>query len=440
MGMLIVFTFKDYIANKPVVKTEFLAGLTTFLTMAYIIIVNPNILGSTGIPFDQVFTATIIATVIGTGIMALFANYPIAIAPGMGLNAYFASVVASHRGLPYQAAFSAVFIAAIIFVLLSFTPLRTTLIEAIPDNLKHAIATGIGLFIAFNGLRMSGIVASDKATYVTLGNLSAPSTLIALAGLVITLILMVRRVYGSIFIGIITGILALVTGPLSFHGSPVKLPTLPQGLLVYNPVTAITDVVHYGLYAAVFSFLLVTLFDNTGTVLGVAEQAGLMRDGRLPRAERTLLADSVATLAGSMFGTSPTSSYIESAAGVAIGGRTGLTALVVALLFLIAAFFSPVVQAISAVNAITGPALIIVGSLMASNIQRIKWDQFDEAFAAFIVLLTMPLTASIATGLAMGFIFYPLLKLVGGKGHTVHPLLYIFGLLFLFDLLFLSGH
>lgn len=422
-----------------VLRTEIIAGLTTFFTMCYIMVVNPLILADAKVPFEQAFSATVIATVIGTLTMALYARYPLAVAPGMGTNAYFTySVVQAHRGLTYQAAFSAVFIAAIIFVVISLTSLRQQLIEAIPDNLKHAITAGIGLFIAFIGLRLTGIVRANPSDLVALGDLHSPPVILALIGLVVTLILMSLRVNGALFLGmIIIGIIAFFTGQLHFDKGIVSLPTLPDGILVWNPVSAIGDVVTHGLYAAVFSFVLVTLFDTTGTVLGVTRQAGLMKGNVLPRAGRAMFADSLGTLVGSMFGTSPTSAYIESASGVAAGGRTGITALVVALLFVVGAFFSPVVAAVSGLAAITGPALIIVGSLMLGNVQYIKWDQFDEAFPAFIVILSMPLTSSIATGIALGFIFYPVMKVAGGRWREVHPLVYLFAVLFLLQLIFL---
>ncbi|MFS0577257.1 NCS2 family permease [Sporosarcina sp. 179-K 3D1 HS] len=420
-------------------KTEILAGMTTFLTMVYIVIVNPIILADAGVPFDQVFLATIIATVIGTLWMALFANYPIAIAPGMGLNAYFTSVVIASDGqLDYLTAFSAVFIAGLLFIILSMTPFREKLIESIPENLKHGITAGIGLFIAFLGLRLSGLVAPHEATLVRLGDLTSPPVLLTLFGLLVTIILMTLNVYGSIFIGMIaTGIVAFATKQLHFEGAPWKLPHLPEGLLVWNPVQAAGDVVSHGLYGVVFAFLIVTLFDTTGTMIGVAKQAGLMKGKSLPRARHALLADSVAATVGSMFGTSPTSAYIESSSGVAVGGRTGLTTLTVAVLFIGAAFFSPVVSALSGVSAITAPALIIVGSLMIGAVKQIDWDSFDEAFPAFLVILTMPLTSSIATGIALGFITYPLLKVVKGRGKQVPLLLYIFAVLFTYQLLFL---
>ncbi|MFD1927014.1 NCS2 family permease [Sporosarcina siberiensis] len=426
--------------HNTTVKTELLAGMTTFLTMAYIVIVNPIILAEAGVPFDQVFLATIIAAVIGTLWMALFANYPIAIAPGMGLNAYFTSVVSASNGqLDYMTAFSAVFIAGLLFVILSLTPFREKLIQSIPENLKNGITAGIGLFIAFIGLRLSGIVVHHETNLVQLGELTSPPVLLALFGLLVTVILMTLNIYGSIFIGmILTGILAVFTGQLEFKGSLTQIPSLPEGILVWNPVQAFGDVVSHGLYGVVLAFLIVTLFDTTGTMIGVAKQAGLMKGNTLPRARQALLADSVATSVGSMFGTSPTSAYIESSSGVAVGGRTGLTTLTVALLFIAAAFFGPLVSTLSGVSAITAPALIIVGSLMIGVVKNIEWDSFDEAFPAFLIILTMPLTSSIATGIALGFITYPILKVVKGKGKQVPILLYVFAALFTYQILFLA--
>ena len=426
--------------HNTTVKTEILAGMTTFLTMAYIVIVNPIILAEAGVPFDQVFLATIIAAVIGTLWMALFANYPIAIAPGMGLNAYFTSVVLGSNGqLDYMTAFSAVFIAGILFTILSLTPFREKLIESIPENLKHGITAGIGLFIAFIGLKLSGLVANHETNLVQLGDLSSPPVLLALFSLLVTVILMTLNIYGSIFIGMLmTGILAVFTGQLKFSGSPLQIPTLPEGILVWNPINAVGDVISHGLYGVVFAFLIVTLFDTTGTMIGVAKQAGLMKGKNLPRARQALLADSVATTVGSMFGTSPTSAYIESSSGVAVGGRTGLTTVTVAVLFIGAAFFGPFVSTLSGVAAITSPALIIVGSLMIGAVKHIDWDSFDEAFPAFLIILTMPLTSSIATGIALGFISYPIMKVVKGKAKQVPILLYIFAILFTYQLLFLA--
>ncbi len=431
-----LFRLKEH---KTTVKTEILAGMTTFLTMAYIVIVNPIILADAGVPFDQVFLATIIAATIGTLWMALFANYPIAIAPGMGLNAYFTSIVLSSDGqLDYMAAFSAVFIAGIFFVILSLTPFREKLIKSIPQNLKHGITAGIGLFIAFIGLRLSGLVASHETNLVQLGDLTSPPVLLALFGLLVTVVLMTLNVYGAIFIGmLLTGVVAFFTGQLKFTEVLWKIPNLPEGIIVWNPITAMGDVISHGLFGVVFAFLIVTMFDTTGTMIGVAKQAGLMKGDTLPRARHALLADSIAATIGSMFGTSPTSAYVESSSGVAVGGRTGLTTLTVAILFMLAAFFGPFVSALSGVSAITAPALIIVGSLMIGVVKEIDWDSFDEAFPAFLIILTMPLTSSIATGIALGFITYPLLKIVKGKWRQVPLLLYVFAVLFIYQLMFL---
>ncbi|MBS4218165.1 NCS2 family permease [Bacillus sp. FJAT-49711] len=424
--------------NNSNVKTELIAGLTTFLTMAYIIVVNPIILKDAGVPFEQVFSATIIATVIGTLWMAVAANYPIAIAPGMGLNAYFAYSVVGTHNISYQTAFAAVFIAGIIFIILSLTPFRKILIEAIPENLKHGITAGIGLFIAFIGMRMSGMIVAHPSNLVALGDLHSSGVILTLIGLAVTLILMALRVHGALFLGmIVTGIIAYFTGQLSFVDGLVQKPSLPEGLMVANPVSALVDVIQHSLYAVVFSFLLVTIFDTTGTMIGVAEQAGLMKGGSMPRVRQALLADSVATSVGALFGTSPTSAYVESTAGVAAGGRTGLTTVTVSVLFIIAAFFGPLVSAVSGIAAITSPALIIVGSLMMGAIAKIKWDELDEAFPAFLIILSMPLTSSIATGIALGFISFPILKVVTGKWKAVHPLVYIFAVLFLYQLVFL---
>ena len=426
--------------NGTTVKTELFAGLTTFLTMAYVIIVNPIILSDAGVPIDQVFMATIIAAVIGTGWMALCANYPIAVAPGMGLNAYFTYtvVLASNGEISYLTAFSAVFVAGIIFIIISLTPFREKLITAIPENLKLAITAGIGLFIAFIGLRMSGIVVADKSNLVGFGDITEPGTLLTFVGLFVTIALMARKVNGAIFIGmIVTAIIAIFTGQLTID-KVIAAPHLPEGILLYNPLSAIGEVIEYGLYGVVFSFILVTLFDTTGTMIGVAKQAGLMKGEKLPRARKALLSDSFATTFGAMFGTSPSTAYLESGSGVAVGGRTGLTSLTVAVLFIIASFFGPLVSSLSGVAAITSPALIIVGSLMIGVVKNMKWDHIEDSFPAFLVILIMPLTSSISTGIALGFISYPLVMIFKGRARDVHPLVYIFAILFILQLGFLS--
>ncbi|MEN3768914.1 NCS2 family permease [Priestia megaterium] len=432
-----MFKLKEYNTDA---KTEILAGITTFLTMIYIVIVNPVILSSAGVPFDQVFTATIISAVVATLWMALAANYPIAIAPGMGMNAYFAAlVVGSNGSINYATAFSAVFVAGIIFIILSLTSFREKLIEAIPNNLKHAISAGIGLFIAFIGLRSAGIIVANKSNLIGLGDLQSEKVVLTLIGLAITIILYTLNVNGALFFGmIITGLIAFFRGQLSFDKGLFASPHLPDGLMISNPFAAFGDVIHHNLYTVVFSFLLVTIFDTTGTMVGVAQQAGLMKGNKMPRVRQALLADSFGTTIGALFGTSPTTAYVESSSGVAAGGRTGLTGVTVAILFIVAAFFSPVVSSVSGVAAITSPALIIVGSLMMGAVAKINWNDFDEAFPAFLVVLAMPLTSSIATGIALGFISYPLMKLVKGKGKQVHPLVYVFAVLFLYQLIFLT--
>ena len=430
-----MFKLKERNSN---IKTEVLAGLTTFLTLAYIIVVNPMILSDAGVPFDQAFTATILAIIVGTLCMALLANYPIVIAPAMGLNAYFAYSVLGTHDISYTVAFSAVFVTGIIFILLSLTSFRSKLIEAIPNNLKHAISAGIGLFITFIGLRLSGVVTQHESNLVTLGSFKDPSVALTLVGLVITIVLIVRNVQGAIFIGmIVTAIIAFFTGQLEINGL-VSTPSLPEGIIVANPITSIADVINYGLYGVVFSILLVMLFDTTGALLGIVRQAGLLKENKLEKSGSAFFADSIGTTVGAMFGTSPTAASVESSAGVGAGGKTGLTALVVAILFLITAFFSPLIGAVSNVAAITAPSLIIVGSMMIKSINEIDWTHFDEAFPAFLVIVAMPLTSSIANGIALGFIAYPILKMARGKFREVHPFVYLFAALFLYQLIFLA--
>ncbi|WP_078381228.1 NCS2 family permease [Sutcliffiella halmapala] len=417
-------------------KTEVLAGFTTFLTMVYIIIVNPAILSAAGIPFNQVFMATIIAAVIGTLTMGLFAKYPIAVAPGMGLNAYFTTVVAS-QGLTYQAVLGTVFLAGLVIIVLSLTNLRKVLIEAIPAPLKFGITAGIGLFIAFLGLKMAGIVQPNDETMITLGNLTEPVTALAIGGLLLTLILMAKRVTGALFLGMIaTAIAGFFLGLLQFDGF-ISMPPAPT---LINITEAVSGVFSNGLYTVVFAFILVTIFDSTGTLVGVSEQGGFMKEGKLERTKPATLSDAFATTAGAAFGTSPSCAYIESSAGVAAGGRTGLTSVVVAALFLVSMFLSPAIAAIALLPAITAPILIIVGCFMMEGLAKIQWRNFDDAFPAFAIILTMPLTSSIATGIAVGFITYPIMKVVTGKWKEVHPLIYVFAVIFLIQMIYFPMH
>jgi AGZA family xanthine/uracil permease-like MFS transporter len=418
------------------VSTEIMAGITTFLTMVYIVIVNPAVLHIAGMDFDGVFMATILASALATLIMGIFANYPIAIAPGMGMNAYFSYSVVLAGGHAWQVALGAVFITGIIFVLLSLTKFRYILIDSIPTSLKHAITAGIGLFISFIGLQNAKIVVASPATLVTLGNLAEPITLMTIIGLIISLVLMVYRVQGAIFAGmLITSVIAYFRGMLVL---PDNVFMLPHGIEHTALQMNVAGVFEQGLYAVVFTFLLITLFDTTGTMLGVAEQAGLLKDGKFPRVRGALLADAVGTTVGAALGTSPTSAYIESSSGVAVGGRTGLTAIVTALLLLVTLFFAPIAKMLASIPAVTAPALIIVGFFMMSGLRSIDWNNLEEAFPAFLIVIAMPLTYSIATGIGIGFIVYPVLKVLRGKAGTVHPILYIFAILFFIQLGFFS--
>lgn len=418
------------------VSTEIIAGITTFFTMVYIVIVNPGILSGTGMSFNGVFIATILASIVATLIMGLWSNYPIVIAPGMGLNAFFAFSVVQGYGVTWQTALGAVFIAGILFIILSLTSFRYMLLDAIPASLKHAITAGIGLFITTVGLQNAGIIANSESNLITLGNLAQPMTYLTLIGLIITVTLMAYNVKGYLFIGMV--ITAVIAWFMGLFQMPASIVAMPSGLGETAFQMDLAGVFSNGLYTIIFTFLLITLFDTTGTMLGVAEQAGLLKDGKFPRSRGALLADAVGTTTGAMLGTSPTSAYIESSTGVAAGGRTGLTAVTVSILLAVTLFFSPIVSVISSIPAITSPALIIVGFFMISVISKMNWSDLEEAFPAFLIIILMPLTHSIATGIGIGFIFYPVLKLLRGKGKDVHPIFYIFAILFFIQLVFLD--
>jgi AGZA family xanthine/uracil permease-like MFS transporter len=404
--------------------------------MVYIVVVNPGILSQAGMDFKAVFMATILSSILATLIMGVFANYPIVIAPGMGMNAYFAFSVVAGGGTPWQIALGAVFVAGILFILLSLTKFRHILIEAIPANLKYAITAGIGLFISFIGLQSSGIIVDSPATLVTVGDLSKPMTLLSIIGLAISLILMAYNVKGSLFIGmILTSILTWFAGLLQM---PEALFAWPAGLEKTALQMDVAGVFQQGLYAVIFTFLLITVFDTTGTMLGVAKQAGLMKDDKFPQVKSALLADAVGTTFGAALGTSPTSAYIESSAGVAVGGRTGLTAVFVCVLLGLTMFFAPIAEVLASIPAITAPALIIVGFFMMDELRNIEWKDLEDAFPAFLIIIAMPLTYSIATGIGIGFIVYPVLKIIRGKANEVHPLLYILAILFFIQIGFFS--
>ena len=431
-----VMSIKEYFKfeeRKTSYFTETLAGFTTFLTMAYIIILNPSVLSQTGMDFNGVFFATIIATIVGCLFMGIFANYPIAIAPGLAMNAYFSFVVVISMGIPWQEALGAVFISALIFLILSLTSFRQAVINAIPASMKEGISAGIGLFISFVGLQSAHIIVASPATLVTLGNFTDPVTYMSLIGLFISIILVVNNVRGALFLGmIITSILSFLFGYISLPDTIFSTPELGNTFMQMDIMGAIS----HNLYTIIFTFFIVTLFDTTGTMLGIAKQAGLMKNDTFPNVKSALLADSIASLVGSIFGTSPTSAYVESGSGVA---STGFVNVIIALLFLLMLFTAPIAKVLSTVPAVTAPALIIVGFYMMSSLSRINWDDMQEAFPAFLIFLMMPLSYSITDAVGIGIISYCLIKIFSGKIKQVHPLLYVFMLLFIIQFVVLSN-
>jgi AGZA family xanthine/uracil permease-like MFS transporter len=415
-------------------KQEFLAGLTTFLAMAYILFVNTAILSDAGMDSGAVFVATGLSAAIGCLVMGLWAKYPIALAPGMGLNAFFAYSVVLGMGIPWQTALFGVLVSGVIFFILTITKIRETIINAIPTQLKLAAGAGIGLFIAFIGLKSAGIVqeAPPETTIVALGNITAPTTLLAIFGVLVSAFFMIRGFKGGIFYGmVLTSIGGIIVGLIAVPGAIVSsIPSLaPTFGAAITHTLAHPEVLTAQLLIVIFTFLFVDFFDTAGTLMAVANQAGLLKDNKLPRANRALGADSVATVTGAILGTSTTTSYIESSAGVAVGGRTGFTSVVVAGFFIISLFFSPLLGVVTA--QVTAPALIIVGVLMASALASIKWDKLEYAIPAFVTVITMPLTFSIATGIALGFILYPLMKIFKGEFKDVHPIMYVMFLVFI---------
>jgi len=409
-------------------------GVTTFMTMAYIVVINPQILAQAGMPADGVVFATCISAAVASLVMGLYANYPIAMAPGMSLNAYFTYSVCLGMGIPWRTALGVVFLSGVLFVLLTITRVREQIVNGIPNCLKHSTAAGIGMFIAFVGLRNAKLVVANPATFVGIGSLSLPEVQVACFGLVFTLVLMARKVNGAILIGIAgTMILAILRGLTHWPTAWLSMPH-PGGTFLQLDLRA---AVHLGLFEIVFAFLFVDLFDNVGTLVGVCEQGGFVKDGRIPRVGRALLADGVGTVFGALTGTSTVTSYIESASGVAAGARTGLSNVFVALLFLMAVFFSPIAGAIPAFA--TAPALILVGALMTQSISHVAWGDFTEAFPAFLTMLTMPLTFSIATGLSLGVIGYTVVKVGTGRYREVSIVLWILTLLFIVRYVYLAA-
>ncbi|WP_322980540.1 NCS2 family permease [Pseudomonas sp. C11] len=406
-------------AHNTNVRTEILAGVTTFLTMAYILFVNPSILGETGMDKGAVFVATCLAAAFGSVVMGLIANYPIALAPGMGLNAFFTYTVVLGMGHTWQVALGAVFLSACLFFLLSIFKIREWIINSIPLELRSAIAAGIGLFLALIALQNAGIVAANPATMVGLGDLGSPAALLAILGFFLIIGLEALRVTGAVLISIlvVTG-LSILLGVSQFGGVVSMPPSLAPTFLQLD----IAGALDVGLVSVIFAFLFVDLFDNSGTLIAVAKKAGLMRkDGHLPKMGRALIADSTAALGGSLLGTSTTTSYIESAAGVSAGGRTGLTAIVTAVLFLLALFFAPLAGSVPAFA--TAPALLFVAVLMASGMAEIEWDDITVAAPVVVTALAMPLTYSIATGIAFGFITWVAAKTLAGRFRELNGML-----------------
>jgi len=420
-------------ANGTTVRTEVVAGVTTFLTMAYIMLVNPLILADAGMDIGAVFVATCVASAIGTLIMGLYANYPLALAPGMGLNAYFTYGVVKGMHYSWEVALGAVFLSGILFLILSLTRVREWIVDAIPRSQKMAISAGIGLFLAIIALKNAGIVAASPETFVTLGDVKAAPALLAALCFLVMIALDALRVPGSIIIAILgTTILGILLGVSQPGGIVSMPPSLAPTLLALD----IKGALNIGLLTIVFAFFFVDLFDNTGTLVGVAHRAGLVGpDGKIPRLRKVFIADSTATLAGSLLGTSTVTSYIESAAGVRAGGRTGLVGVVVAALFLLSLFFSPLAKTVPAYA--TAPALLFVACLMARGLTEIDWEDVTDYAPAVVTAITMPLTFSIANGIALGFVAYAGAKILSGRFSEAKPAVLVLAVLFVLRFWFL---
>lgn len=421
-------------------RREILGGFTTFLAMAYILIVNPLTLTLADIPdlpdamrmdYGAVFVATALSAAVGSFIMGFLAKYPLALAPGLGLNAFFAYTVVLTNGSPWQHALAAVFVSGVFFLLLTLTGLREKLINAIPMELKLAVGAGIGLFIAFIGLKNAGIVIANPATFVGIGNLTDPQVLLAIFGIVITVIFLVRGMKAGVFLGMaVTAIVGIIFGQVDMPSSVMAMP--PSLEPTFGALfSAFGDAEFYTLsmLSVILTFLFVDFFDNAGTLMAVANQAGFVKDNKLPRAGKALISDSIATIVGSIFGTSTITSFVESSSGVAAGARSGFAAVVTGVCFLLALLFLPILSVVT--SAVTAPALIVVGILMVASLGKIEWQKFEIAVPAFFTMIMMPLTFSIATGVAVGFVFYPLTMIVAGRAKEVHPIMYVFGAIFL---------
>lgn len=404
------------------IKREFLAGLTTFVSMAYILFVNPSILGDAGMDKGAVFTATALSAILGSLLMGILANYPIAIAPGLGDNAFFTYSVVIAMGIPWEDAMAGVLVAAVLFTILSFLKVREIVIDAIPQDLKYAMAAGIGIFISFVGLQGGGLIIANKSSLVGIGSFTVPTVWLTIFGIFVIAILMAKKVPGAIFIGLVaTTILGLLTGLIKaphhiISMAPSLKPTFGVGL---EHLSVMTDP---KMWAVVLIFLIVAFFDTAGTLIGLAQQAGIMKGNKMPHIGRALMADSLSMLGGAFMGTTPTSAYVESSAGIAIGGKTGFTAVVVAFFFLLSMVFSPLLTVVT--TQVTAAALIVVGVLMVSALRDIHWDQFEIALPSFLVVIGMPLTYNISYGIAFGFLTYPILMTAAGRRKEVNGIMW----------------
>lgn len=414
--------------NGTNVRTEVIAGLTTFMAMAYILVVNPDILSATGMDKGALFTTTAIASAVATLVMALYANYPFVLAPGMGLNAFFAFSVVLGMGHSWQFALTAVLIEGLIFILLTFLKVREAIVNAIPLTLKHAVGVGIGLFIAFIGFRNANLVIANEATLVGLGSLKNPNAIVAIIGLIITVVLLFRNVKGAMLIGILVS--TIVGIPLGVTPIPSSIFDMPPSVApIAFKFVGFDEIFSFDMFMILITFLFVDMFDTIGMLIGTAAKAGMLdKEGKLPRVERALFADAIGTTVGACLGTSTITTFAESATGVSEGGRTGLTSLVSGGLFIIALFFAPLFTIVP--SAATAPALIIVGLLMMSSILEVNFSDITESFPAFIAIILMPLTYSIGEGLAFGIMSYAAIKLLTGRWRDASIVIYILAILF----------
>lgn len=417
------------------VRTEVIAGITTFIALAYIMFVNPNILAEAGIPKEAAIASTIWIAALSTMMMGLFANYPVALAPGMGLNAFFAYYVCGVLGLHWTVALGAVFFSGVLFLLLTVSHIRQAIINAVPENLRVAIGVGIGLFIAFVGLKGTGLIISDPATFITLGHVTNPTTALSLFGLLLTGALMARNVQGAILLGIVgTTVLSMILGysPVPHSFNDVISTSIPGMGETFGQLD-IAGAWNYGIVSIIFTFTVVELFDNMGTLIGLTAKAKMVKsDGKIENLDRALTTDAVGTICSAIFGTSTVTSYIESAAGIAAGGKTGLTAVTVAVLFLISLMFAPLIGLVPGFA--TAPPLILVGALMMSEVGKINFKDFTDGLPAFLTIIMMPLTSSIANGFAFGFISYSFIKTLGGKAREVSIIMWLVSIAFIINL------